>query len=170
MNAKMLNKLLEQTKNDAARIKSLEAKLAVADATREAAVAEIQMARDMALAAAKQELIAKLEAGDVLLAEARKLIAEYHAHIVRDDEEISNLKKGRLADSEALSRAADHVGKTIAQLELYEQQKLELTKLCDKVRERMRRKELAEESAILNRKAVTFKPLAPNFNLPRSED
>jgi chromosome segregation ATPase len=181
VNAKMLNKILAQAKTDAARIKDLEGKLAVADASREEA-------REQVLAVAKQEMgklsgemISRLEAGDRLLAEVRqqahvdkeqfrKTLIEYQSQLVKADEEIGLLSQ-RCSQLEAVKvDLSTQLQEIEPKLALYEQQKLELTQLCDKVRDRMRRKELAEESAILNRKAATFKPLAPQVSLPRSED
>ncbi len=95
----------------------------------------------------------------------------YQEQLVKSDEDLSYWKKAHelaakeAGKAQALARdLGQHLETIQPQLELLEQQKLELTQLCDKVRDRMRRKELAEEQAILNRKAATFQPFAPRAN------
>ncbi len=50
--------------------------------------------------------------------------------------------------------AQEKVADVEPRIALLEQQRADLEKICDKVRDRMKRKELDEERAILNRKAL----------------
>lgn len=175
--SKFISKLIEQTKSDATTIKAQKAKLDKADEERQkavqAAIDATAAAADQAraqLIASHQTELAKLKAQhdedwkhaaerqdaqlrqlSELSAKVSKLEGEASAY----KQEIDNLtvikthQEGRIAELET------QLDTLKPELALLETKREELTKLCDKVRDRMKRREREEEQAILNRKAVS---------------
>ena len=152
--AKLFNKLLDQTKTDARRIRELEAQLALATQDKNRAV-------DATAAFWRK----RVDEVDQQLVETReRLVAAQEEHAIlhtRLDQEVFVNKElvTRLAENETQMSALQ------PQLLLLEQQKTDLERLCDKVRDRMRRKEQEEERAILNRKAIAS--VVPQYNRVR---
>lgn len=164
--AKLLNKLLAQTKLDAKRIAELEAAAASAPARIQAAVdaalAKVKADHDAALAKMKadhdedwkhagERQDTYLLAMAVLETKNEKLTHELGSA----KHEVANLTMMKdwleTRNAELQSQLED----VKPELALMESKRAELTTLCDKVRDRMRRKEREEEQAILNRKAIT---------------
>lgn len=182
--SKLLSKLIAQTKADAATIKALRTENQQLEAAKqeavEAAVAEVialhrpelaavsnaAAAREVELAssaaAREQEmttvhgqLLVKLRATEEALADSAR-----ENTLLREAQDLLAIAHAKLQAEHAAERAR------IADLEpraaLIEQQRADLTRLLDKVRDRMRRRELDEERAILNRQAL--KQVAPALN------
>jgi chromosome segregation ATPase len=170
--ARLIEKLLEQTKTDARRIKDLEAHLAAmndekhraVDATAafwQKRVEELKSQHASALAEQEATLEAdrQLVVGEVRALTGRAVAAkEAHADVTkalteaRDHVSLLAVEKQRL--EEQLAAALGRMADVEPRIALLEQQRTDLERLCDKVRDRMRRKELEEERAILNRKAL----------------
>lgn len=152
--SKLINKLLEQTKLDAAKIKQLEAKLLVK------ASDDKHMADQRVI-----NIVAQHEADWAHAAlERTRLLDAINTHLSDNKAINSELVSSRQACAELMATLKIQIGQRqdleikLAEVEpriaLLEAQRADLTKLCDKVRDRMKRKELEEERAILNRKAM----------------
>lgn len=178
--AKFINKLLEQTKADALRIKELELKLARADVD---ASERVQSALDQTAELHRQELakigvhIQKINddhAADWKTAAARqdaqlRQMGELSAKNAQLEDdlaatkcEVDNLVLIKTHQEGRIKELESQLDTIKPELDLLEAKKAELTKLCDDVRARMRRREREEEQAILNRKAVSRS--APGLN------
>lgn len=176
--SKMITKLLDQTKADAEEIKRLKAQLVAAQRDKDT---EVQNAREFARHDAVLEAVrvAKLHADEItaindmheqkreayrierneLATErtaVREALVKAQADLAARLGEVLRLSGERQMFAEASEAANKQLAEVAPQLALLETQKAELAKLCDRVRDRMKRKELEEESAILNRKAVTI--------------
>jgi chromosome segregation ATPase len=152
--AKFLNKLLDQTKADARRITDLERQLMIARAeivTKvDASIAAGRVAHDADWAVAQErhdglsEVIRRLR-GD--LDAARASIVD----VTNDRDHWQSVARSL---SEQLHEANDKIAELEPRIALLAGQRADLEKLCDKVRDRMKRKEIEEEQAILNRRAI----------------
>lgn len=154
--AKLLTKLLDQTKADAQTIATLRAQLTQAQAAQaaaEAKLAPLTAQLDQALCEGRlaQASVANLHlCVDELLTQsntAQAAIAARDAMIVARAA-IASLTATR----DACQRQLDQLQPEIA---LIAEQRAALTTILDEVRARLRRKEVAEERAILNRQALT---------------
>lgn len=170
--AKMLNKLLDQTKADARRIKELEATLANATADKqrtvdatatfwhkrvedlkaqhEMNVEAVQGKHDLDWKQASQERQALIDKMSTLRVQLEATQADRDGLKLHRDEVLAVNAQLGVQLTEARTKFADVEPRFL----LLEQQKADLEKLCDKVRDRMKRKELEEERAVLNRKAL----------------
>jgi len=162
VNAKLLNKLLDQTKTDARAIARLERdklrlgeQLAAARSQIDAAVADALAANR---AAHDADWASAQERHDGLSEVIRRLRAEFaavqekHAEMTNDRDHWQEVARSL---SEELHGANDKIAELEPRIALLAEQRAELEKLCAKVRDRMRRREHEEEQAILNRKIVT---------------
>ena len=175
-NAKFINKLLTQTKADAKTIADQRRQLDTAQAESDArlAAARDKLAQEHAAELAQLRASHKAE----MEAEAKRHNEDWHAAAERHDAQLralntvstkaNNLEVERdtfKQQVDNLTLINSHQDGRIKELEtmlatiqpelaLLETKKQELTQLCEKVRERMRRKEREEEQAILNRKAI----------------
>jgi chromosome segregation ATPase len=172
VNAKMLTKLLEQTKTDARRIQALEAQAVVAvddknrtvDATvvfwkkrldelKAQHLTELRQQEEK-LEADRQHVVEEVQAltGRVIAAKGThgnmtKALTEARDHI-----SLLAVEKQKLG--EQLAAANARMADVEPRIALLEQQRVDLEKICDKVRDRMKRREQEEERAVLNRKAL----------------
>jgi hypothetical protein len=173
--SKLITKLLEQTKADAARIHELERTLD--ERTRDANAA----AKDLVSAAvdransdlAIERLVKLLDEEREKMSRAAELrgllLLEADQSLHRAERELESAKtrnaelEGANAELEmANSVLAARVADAEPQFRLLESQRQELVAILDSVRDRMRRKEREAESAILNRKVVAAS--APSVN------
>lgn len=152
--ARLVTSLIEDRKAAATRIAELE-KAAAGEGDRTwtavaQALADADEAHHKELSGIRDELAAIMKYAE----DAKARILVLAAAIVdvesqRDDADT----KVRVLEA-ALSEAKDKLSEARPQLELVEKKKDELTHILDAVRDRMRRKELQEEQAILNRATV----------------
>lgn len=185
--AKLITRLLDQTKLDASSIKSLQSQLAAANANADACVQATittltnqhseqtellktshanELERLHASHAADWKAAAEHSAAkQSIIGDLRDKMLKLEGNLAASMRQVDDLtlikahQEGRIAELEA------QLATLKPELELMEVKKTELTKLCDDVRARMRRKERDEEQAILNRKAVTI--AVPRFNRSR---
>lgn len=167
--SKLITKLIEERKGAATRIASLEAAAALVPARIRAALDEVRESHTTQIAALKaqhdDDWKRASEDRDGLLKTIRLLRqqlddAQAHGHALE-----TSLAQVRLELSVETERA-NNLDKTLLdvapQISLIAEQRAALQHICDGVRERMRRKEQQDESAILNRGIVAR--AAPELN------
>lgn len=167
--SKLITKLLEQTKLDASKINALTSENMLVRNVNQGLAEKVQrLERELLEATVKAEKQAEhiaassIEAGTALerseaehsVTKAR--LAKSLDKQVRQHDEIKSMQTIIEKLSSDIEEARKKLQDVEPQLALYEQQKAELSQLCDKVRDRMRRREKEQEQSILNRKAVTL--------------
>ncbi len=154
--ARLITKLLDQTKTDAKTIAKLRVEAATAVASEAEARREALEVREQLTAAeqraSEHRTLIGSQCGSINdlsreLASTRFTLHEMQA-------EIAAVRTVMAAERVVAEENAALIEKLQPQLEALAQAQSELTQLCDGVRSRMRRKELEAEQAILNRHLI----------------
>lgn len=154
--ARLLTKLIDQTKADAKTIEELRAAISTAatvatESQREAGEAKTQ--RDAAEHLA-HELRAVVGQQCKIIDDQSCKLASTTAALRESQAEIAAVRTVMTAERVAAAENANLIEKLQPRLDALEQARADLTTLCDGVRARMRRKEQEAEQAILNRRLV----------------
>lgn len=156
--ARMITKLTESLREKDAEITRL-ARLvdaAITVATR-AEELEPRLRRRLAAAEARCAELDMLNAGATAKIDELEIRCEAQKWALRSSE---NMRLAAVAERDAVAATLEELG---PQIILVEAQRAALGRILDGVRDRMRRKELEEESAVLNRKAIVGAKPERNF-------